>query len=55
MGVKQDIEDNLKDFPVTKIDGQPMDKDLNILESELPEMTASIPTTMEEACMVTQG
>ena len=45
MGIKIDVEDNLKDFPVTKIDWQPIDEDLNKLKSELSEMTAFVPTT----------
>ena len=45
IGIKQDIKNNLKDFEVMKIDGQPMDKDLNQLKQKLSKMAASIPTT----------
>ena len=44
MGIKQDVKENLKGFHVTKIDGQPMDEDLNQLETEHSKMAASIPT-----------
>ena len=47
MGIKQDIEDNLKEFPIIKINGQPTDEDLNKLKSKLSKLAASIPT-MEE-------
>ena len=45
MGIKQDVEENLKGFPITKIDGQPTNKDLNQLKTELFEMVASIRTS----------
>ena len=35
MGIKQDVEGNLKGFHVIKIDGQPTVEDLNQLETEL--------------------
>ena len=38
------MEDNLKEFLVTKIEGRLTDEDLNKHESELSEMAASIPT-----------
>ena len=44
MGVKQDVEDSLKDYVITKIDGQPTEKDLSGLKLELSEGLASIPT-----------
>jgi hypothetical protein len=44
MGVKQDVEDSLKDYFITKIDGQPTKKDLSKLKLELSEGLASIPT-----------
>ena len=47
MGIKQDIKENLKGFPVTKIDGKPTDEDLNQLETQLSKMAASIPTSIE--------
>ena len=44
MVIKQDIKDNLKSFPVMKIDGQPTDEDLNQLKHKLSKTAASIPT-----------
>ena len=44
MGVKQDVEDSLKDYPITKIDGQPSEEALSKLKLELAEGLASIPT-----------
>ena len=44
MGVKQDVEDSLKDYFITKIDGQPTKKDISKLKSELSEGLASMPT-----------
>jgi hypothetical protein len=44
MGVKQDVEDSLKDYPITKIDGQPDEESLSKLKLELAEGLASIPT-----------
>ena len=44
MGIKQDVEDNLKAFPVTKIDGQRNNKNLNKFKSEFSEMLASFTT-----------
>ena len=46
MGVKQDVEDALRDFEFTKIEGQPTDEDLNKLSKELTNALASIPTTL---------
>jgi hypothetical protein len=45
MGIKQDIENSLKDHFVTKIDGQPTDEDVTNLIRELSQMLASVPTT----------
>eukprot|EP00804_Cyclotella_cryptica_P014408 CCRYP_004763-RA/>CCRYP_004763-RA protein AED:0.42 eAED:0.41 QI:0/-1/0/1/-1/1/1/0/247 len=45
MGIKQDIEDTLKKFDITKIDSQPTDKDMNQLTHELRAMLATVPTT----------
>ena len=44
MGVKQDVEDSLKDYPISKIDGQPTEEALTQLKLELAEGLASIPT-----------
>ncbi|KAL7475506.1 hypothetical protein ACHAW6_001416, partial [Cyclotella cf. meneghiniana] len=45
MEIKQDIEDNLEKFNITKIDGQPTDDDMNQLTRELGAMLATLPTT----------
>lgn len=45
MGIKLEIEASLKDFEVTKINGQPTDENFNHLEHELSEMTSGVPTT----------
>ncbi len=45
MGIKQDIEDSLEKFNITKIDGQPTNKDMNQLTRELGAMLATVPTT----------
>ena len=44
MGVKQDVEDSLKDYPITRIDGQPTEEALTQLKLELAKGLASIPT-----------
>lgn len=46
MGVKEDIEDSIKDKSVTKVHGQPTDKSLSILCRELNQIAASIPTSL---------
>jgi hypothetical protein len=48
MGCKQDIEELLKDYHVTCIDGQLTDKDLTKFKSKLLTMAASISTTNRE-------
>lgn len=45
MGLKQDIEDSLEKFDISKIDGQPTDEDMNQLTRELGAMLATVPTT----------
>ena len=45
MGIKQDIEDSLEKFDISKIDGQPTDEDMNQLTRELGAMLATVPTT----------
>ncbi len=45
MGIKQDIKNSLKKSDITKIDGQPTNKDMNQLTRELGAMLATIPTT----------
>jgi|JI9StandDraft_2_1071091.scaffolds.fasta_scaffold2041384_1 hypothetical protein len=45
MGIKQDIEDSVNKFEITKIDGQLTDEDMNQLTYELGAMCATIPTT----------
>ena len=44
MGVKHDVEDSLKDYFITKIDGQSTKKDLSKLKLELSKGLASILT-----------
>ena len=44
MGIKQDVEDSLKDYPITTIEGQPDEEALSKLRLELVEGLASIPT-----------
>ena len=41
-GFKQDAEEAIKSFHVTRIDGQPTNKDLNQLTAELSEMAATV-------------
>eukprot|EP00804_Cyclotella_cryptica_P027146 CCRYP_016073-RA/>CCRYP_016073-RA protein AED:0.47 eAED:0.54 QI:0/0/0/1/0/0/3/0/110 len=44
MGIKQDVEESLKDYFITKIDGQPSEEAISKLKLELSEGLASIPT-----------
>ena len=44
MGIKQDVEESLKDYFITKIDGQPSEEAITKLKLELSEGLASIPT-----------
>jgi hypothetical protein len=44
MGVKQDVEESLKDYFISKIDGQPSKEAITKLKLELSEGLASIPT-----------
>jgi hypothetical protein len=43
-GFPQDIDDALKKFEITKIEGQPTDEDLSLLRKELLNATDSIAT-----------
>jgi hypothetical protein len=45
MGIRADIQDKVRKEMVTKIHGQPTNKDLMILEKELIVILANIPTT----------
>ncbi|KAL7480144.1 hypothetical protein ACHAW6_005850 [Cyclotella cf. meneghiniana] len=45
MDIKQDIKESLEKFDITKIDGQPTNKDMNQLTSELGAMLATVPIT----------
>jgi len=45
MGIKQDIEESLEKFKITKIDSQPTNEDMNQLTWELRTMLATMPTT----------
>eukprot|EP00804_Cyclotella_cryptica_P019262 CCRYP_006138-RA/>CCRYP_006138-RA protein AED:0.47 eAED:0.47 QI:0/-1/0/1/-1/1/1/0/104 len=44
MGIKQDVEESLKDYFITKIDGQPSEEAISKLKLELSEGLASIAT-----------
>ena len=44
MGIKQDVEESLKDYCITKINGQPSKEAISKLKLELSEGLASIPT-----------
>ena len=46
MGVRSDIREEVQKKTVTKIHGQPTNKDLTILEKELIAILANIPTTI---------
>jgi hypothetical protein len=46
MGVRADVRDEVRKETVTKIHGQPTNKDLTILEKELIAILANIPTTL---------
>ena len=45
MGINQDNEYTLNKFEITKINGQPTNKDMNQLTCELGAMLATVPTT----------
>jgi len=44
MGIHHDAEQGLEKYEITKIDGQPMDEDLNLLAKELTNAAGSIAT-----------
>ncbi len=44
MGIRHDVEQNLKKYKITKIDGQPIDEDLNLLTKELTNAAGSVAT-----------
>ena len=44
MGIRHDVEQNLEKYEITQIDGQPTDKDLNLLIKELTNAAGSIAT-----------
>ena len=44
MGICHDIEEGLKKYEITKIDGQPTDEDLNLLTKELTNAAGSVTT-----------
>ena len=46
MGVRADIREEVRKETVTKIHGQPTDKDLTILENKLISILANMPTTI---------
>ena len=45
MGIKQDVETSLADWPVTRIDGQLTEETISKLETEITNLCASVPTT----------
>ena len=45
MGIRQDMEDSLRDFTFTPIEGQPTDDDINTLVEECSNAAASVPTS----------
>ena len=44
MGIGHDVKEGLEKYEITKIDGQPMDEDLNLLAKELTNATGSVAT-----------
>ncbi len=44
MGIYHNVEQSLEKYEITKIDGQPMDEDLNRLIKELTNATGSVAT-----------
>ncbi len=44
MGIRHDVEQGLKKYEITKIDGQPKDEDLNLLTKELTNAAGSVAT-----------
>ncbi len=42
MGIRHDVEQGVEKYEITKIDGQPMDEDLNLLSKELTNAAGSI-------------
>ena len=46
MGFKEDIQENLRDKPVTKIHGQPNHTNIARLSKELAKIAAGVPTSL---------
>ena len=44
MGIRHDVEQGLKKYEITKIDGQPMDEDLNLLTKEATNAAGCVAT-----------
>jgi hypothetical protein len=44
MGIRHNAKQGLKEYGITKIDGQPKDEDLNLLTKELTNAAGSIAT-----------
>ena len=44
MGIRHDVEEGLEKYEIMKIDGQPTDKDLNLLTKELTNAAGSAAT-----------
>ncbi len=44
MGIRHNVEEGLEKYEIMKINGQPMDEDLNLLAKELTNAAGSIAT-----------
>jgi hypothetical protein len=44
MGIHHDVEEGLEKYEITKIDGQPLDEDLNLLTKDLTNVAGSVAT-----------
>ena len=44
MGICHDVKEGLEKYEITKIDGQPLDEDLNLLAKELTNAAGSVAT-----------
>ena len=44
MGIRHDVKQGLEKYKITKIDGQAMDEDLNLLTKELTNASGSVTT-----------
>ena len=44
MGIRHDVEEGLKKYEITRIEGQPTDEQLNLLTKELTNAAGSVAT-----------